>query len=57
MKTTYITTTAELLELAVRLGFDKERALEDIDACLDETLGFENRKDMSEEVLEKRVNR
>ncbi|MBS5588338.1 MAG: hypothetical protein KHX14_05900 [[Clostridium] spiroforme] len=55
MKTTYITTTAELLELAVRLGFDKERALEDIDACLDETLGFENRKDMSEEVLEKEL--
>lgn len=55
MKTTYITTTAELLELVVRLGFDKERALEDIDACLDEILGFENRKDMSEEVLEKEL--
>lgn len=40
MKTTYITTTAKLLELAVRLGFDKERTLEDIDACLDEILGI-----------------
>ena len=36
--------TIELLNDVMKLGFDKERALEGIDASLDEVIGVENRK-------------
>ena len=44
--------TIELLNEVVALGFDRERALEGIDASLDEVLGFNNRKELSKEEIE-----
>jgi hypothetical protein len=41
--------TIELLNKAVELGFDREKALVDIDASLDEIIGAENRKPITEE--------
>lgn len=46
MKTTY-----NLLNEAVDMGFNKEKALKDIDACLDEFFGIENRKSLMEEMI------
>lgn len=46
MKTTY-----DLLNEVLTLGFNKDEALESIDASLDEELGFENRKPIEEEEL------
>lgn len=43
--------TAELLNKVVKLGFDREKALADIDASLDEAIGAENRKPLAEEVI------
>lgn len=40
--------TTELLNKAVKLGFDREKALADIDASLDEIIGAENRKPITE---------
>lgn len=48
-------TTKNLLDEAIKLGFDKEEALESIDAALDEVLGFENRKDLDKEELEEEL--
>ena len=36
--------TIELLDKAVKLGFDREKALADIDASLDEVIGAEKKK-------------
>ena len=44
-------TTENLLEEVIELGFNKDAALESIDASLDEELGFENRKPIEEEKL------
>lgn len=41
--------TIELLNKVVKLGFDREKALADIDASLDEAIGVENRKPITEE--------
>lgn len=41
--------TIDLLEEAVKMGFEREKALSDIDASLDEELGAENRKPLMEE--------
>lgn len=43
--------TIELLNKVVGLGFDREKALADIDASLDEAIGAENRKPLAEEVI------
>ena len=43
--------TIELLNKVMELGFDKERALEGIDASLDEIIGVENRKALAEEEI------
>ena len=43
--------TTELLNKAVKLGFDREKALADIDASLDEIVGTENRKPITEEEI------
>ena len=43
--------TIELLNKAVELGFDREKTLADIDASLDEIIGVENRKSITEEVI------
>ena len=43
--------TIELLNEVMKLGFDKERALEGIDASLDEVLGVENRKALADEEI------
>ena len=49
--------TIELLNKVVKLGFDREKALEDIDASLDEIIGAENRKPIAEEeISEELVN-
>lgn len=49
--------TIELLDKAVKLGFDREKALADIDASLDEIIGAENRKPIAEEeISEELVN-
>ena len=43
----------DLLNEVVAMGFSRERALSDIDASLDEELGFENRTDlMNEEITD-----
>lgn len=47
--------TIELLNKAVELGFDREKALEDIDASLDEVIGVENRKPIIEEEVEEEL--
>lgn len=43
--------TIELLNKVVELGFDREKALADIDASLDEAIGAENRKPIAEEEI------
>lgn len=43
--------TIDLLKEAVAMGFSRERALSDIDASLDEELGFENRADLASEEI------
>lgn len=44
--------TIDLLNEVVAMGFSRERALSDIDASLDEELGFENRiEDLSNEEI------
>lgn len=43
--------TIELLNKAVELGFDREKALADIDASLDTVIGVENRKPLTEEEI------
>ena len=43
--------TIELLNKVVKLGFDREKALADIDASLDEIIGVENRKPITEEEI------
>ena len=49
--------TLDLLNKVVELGFDREKALADIDASLDEIIGAENRKPITEEeVSEELVN-
>lgn len=44
-------TSRDLLVEVMKLGFDREYALAGIDSALDETFGFENRKDLDEEVI------
>ena len=41
----------ELLNKAVKLGFDREKALADIDASLDEIIGKKNRKLIADEEI------
>ena len=43
--------TIELLNKAIELGFNREKALADIDASLDEAIGVENRKSLAEEEI------
>lgn len=43
--------TLDLLNKVVKLGFDREKALADIDASLDEAIGAENRKPIAEEEI------
>ena len=43
--------TIELLNKAIELGVDREKALEYIDASLDEVIGVENRKALAEEEI------
>ena len=43
--------TIDLLEEAVKMGFEREKALRDIDASLDEELGAENRMSLMEEEI------
>ena len=43
--------TIELLNKVVELGFSREKALADIDASLDEIIGAENRKPITEEEI------
>lgn len=43
--------TIELLDKVVELGFDREKALADIDASLDEIIGAEIRKPIAEEEI------
>ena len=49
--------TIELLNKAIELGFNREKALADIDASLDEIIGVENRKALAaEEISEELAN-
>lgn len=43
--------TLDLLNKVVKLGFDREKALADIDMSLDEIIGAENRKPIAEEEI------
>lgn len=47
--------TIELLNKAVKLGFSREKAFADIDISLDEIIGAENRKPITEEELYKPI--
>lgn len=47
--------TIELLNKAVELGFDKEKVLADIDASLDEIIGADNRKPLTEEEISEKL--
>ena len=48
---TKMKTTMQLLEEVMEMGFDKEYALDQIDAGLDDEFGFDNRKYLNEEEL------
>jgi len=43
--------TLELLNKAIELGFNREKALADIDASLDDVIGADNRKPLAEEEI------
>ena len=43
--------TIDLLNEVVEIGYNRERALQDIDACLDHIMGHENRKDLESETI------
>ena len=43
--------TIELLNEVMKLGFNREKALADIDTSLDEAIGVENRKSLAEEEI------
>ena len=43
--------TIDLLNEVVKMGYNRERALLNIDACLDEIIGCENRKDLESETI------
>ena len=43
--------TIDLLNEVVKMGYNRERALLNIDACLDEIIGYENRKDLESETI------
>ena len=47
--------TMDLVNEVVALGFDREEALVEIDASLDEMIGFENRKPIKEEEISDEV--
>lgn len=44
-------TTLDLLNEAVQMGFDREKALKSIDMALNEKFGFENREPIAEEQI------
>ena len=44
-------TTLDLLNEVVTMGFNRAKALESIDASLDNVFGFENRKEIRDEEL------
>lgn len=44
-------TSLNLLNEVIAMGFDKEKALFDIDMCLDEKFEFRNRKELKNEFL------
>lgn len=44
-------TTLDLLNEVVAMGFDRAKALENIDASLDNVFGLENRKEIRDEEL------
>ena len=43
--------TIDLLNEVVKMGYNSEMALQDIDACLDDIMGCENRKDLESETI------
>lgn len=45
-------TSLDLLCEVVKLGFDRESALESIDVALDDKFGYDNRIELSEEYLD-----
>ena len=45
-------TSLDLLCEVVKLGFDRESALEGIDVALDDKFGYDNRIELSEEYLD-----
>lgn len=47
--------TIELLNKAVELGFNREKALADIDASLDEIIGADNRNPLTEEEISEKL--
>ena len=47
--------TINLLNEVVAMGFTKEEALKQIDASLDELIGFKNRKDLTEEDISEEI--
>ncbi len=48
-------TTLDLLNKVVAMGFDREKALADIDASLDDIFGAENRLDLDAEFISNKL--
>lgn len=43
--------TIDLLNEVVKMGYDREMALQEIDACLDQIMGYENREELEIETI------
>lgn len=43
--------TLHLLNQIVALGYDREKALKDIDICLDQIIGYKNRQSLDKETI------
>lgn len=43
--------TIDLLNEVVQMGYKREKALKDIDACLDQIIGYENRESLESETI------
>ena len=47
----YYEKTIDLLNEVVEMGYNREKALEDIDVCLDQIIGYENRESLESETI------
>lgn len=43
--------TIDLLQEVVKMGYNRDQALKDIDGCLDQIIGYENRESLESETI------